>query len=146
MQGILAICKWAGGDNAAGFKLNCTREIMREGMKASLCRQLDTIHKEGITMPGGRVIKVNLFECHDLAELCHIFDDKISTIGYAPRPRRKRPPSPPPPCKGLAHWQASPIRTFALTPTHAPPFPHARTARCSTRSRARRASPSKATR
>ena len=81
MQGILSICKWVGGDNAAGLKLHC----LKVGMKASLCRQLDIINKEGIKMPDDRVIKVNLFECHDLAELCHIFDDKISTIGYAPR-------------------------------------------------------------
>ena len=43
-------------------------------------KQLNTISQDGILMEDGMVVKVNLFECHDLVAICSLVCKNIVSL------------------------------------------------------------------
>ena len=48
----------------------------------NLMNQINKLSQDGILMPDGRVVEVNLFECHDLVAICSLVcNNNVSPMG-----------------------------------------------------------------
>ena len=62
----VSLGKWDGKEE---YK-NILAHVVDPTNEDKLMNQINKLSQDGILMPDGRVVEVNLFECHDLVAIC----------------------------------------------------------------------------